>query len=481
MEEQTLPQFTLPGATEDLVRICRERIRDLYGATPPSLVLERFEQELAMLEGTNHSSVFMLLHGLTKHLHQKGHRNGMRGTFGSVFISFLLEITEENPLPAHYHCPHCKSVRWMSEVVSGYDLPTEICPHCGRERLGDGHNLPYEFCLGFRPGDGNPYVEMHLPSEAQEMAVAYLVDLVGVDRIALAGEWNNPVCFMLLPDGMEFEDVTPMVTVDPPVYGITKKTVTPGYQLSDVLQRVLLLPLDHFDFTRQLHQLTHTKPEDIRYNDSKVLGLFQNLDTLGITEFSDGMGKAILERLDQVCFSDLVRINGLVHSTGLDQENIGNLIDRHPFEELIGDRTDIFLTLQKYGIPPKKAFQVAETVRKGKFSVPSEKSAQLEKELQDYGVPQWYIDSMKRITYLFCKAHLITSVKLFFTLAWFKCYYPEQYYRVKLQQLNADDFLQDSTEELQQIAEEYLQDGDEPPLELLLLLEARQRNIPIDL
>lgn len=480
MTEQAYPKFELPGADEELERICKERIQFLYGVEPPSFVIRRFEAELAMMKGTNHSSVYMLVHHLTKHLHKKSYRTLMRGVFGSALVSFLLEITEENPLPAHYRCPNCKYTQWMPEVASGYDLPTEICPHCGCELYGDGHNLPYETCMGLVAGEQEPYVEMHLTPAARETAVLFLVQLLGEERVARACEWNNPVCFMLLPEGMKFEDVTPITVLDPPVYGVRKQTVLPGYELKHVLQKVLLLPLDTYDYLSELHHLTNTKPEDIRYNDPNVYRLFRKLDTLGIPEFSSGVGKEILGRLEEVRFSDLLRISGMVHGTDLWYGNAENLLTEHPFHALIGDRNDIFLTLRKYGVTREAAYAVAETVRKGKLGVCSEESARLEKTLHSAGVPQWYINSMKRITYLFCKSHLIAFVKLYFSLVWFKCYYPKQFYNVTLRHLGAEEFLHDSNEDLKQIIEVYVNDEDYPPEEIVLLLEAHQRNIPID-
>lgn len=478
--ERSYPKFTLPGADEDLVRICKERIVVLYGVNPPSLITERFNAELAMMQGTNHSSVYMLVHHLTKHLHQKGYRTLMRGTFGSAFVSFLLEITEENPLPAHYRCPNCKYTQWMRSSASGYDLPTEICPHCGQELYGDGHDLPYETCMGLVPGAQEPYVEMQMTPTARETAVRYLVQLLGEERVAQACEWNNPVCFMLLPEGMKFEDVTPVTVLDPPLYGVRRRTVLPGYELKSVLQKVLLLPLDTFNYVSELHHLTYTKPEDICYNDPKVCRLFRELDTVGIPEFSFGVGKEILGRLDEVYFGDLVRISGMTHGTDVWHNNGENLLAEHPFHELIGDRNDIFLTLQQYGVDRETAYAVAETVRKGKLSVDSEENARLENELHSAGVPQWYIDSMKRITYLFSKPHLIAFVKLYFSLAWFKCYYPEQFYNATLRRLKAEEFLHYSNEELEQIVLAYVSEEDDPPEEVVLLLEARQRNIFID-
>ena len=135
--ERFYPNFTRPGTDEAQERICRERVRLLYGVDPPGF-FERLEAALGMTKGTNHRSVYMLLHHLAKHLHQRGYRLGMRGAFGSALASFLLGITEENPLPAHYRCLSCKYTQWMRSAASGYDLPAEICPLCGRKLHCDG-------------------------------------------------------------------------------------------------------------------------------------------------------------------------------------------------------------------------------------------------------------------------------------------------------------------------------------------------------
>ena len=46
-------------------------------------------------------------------------------------------------------------------------------------------------------------------------------------------------------------------------------------------------------------------------------------------------------RLDEVYFSDLVHISGMVHGTDVWYDNGENLLAEHPFHELIGDRNDI--------------------------------------------------------------------------------------------------------------------------------------------
>jgi len=60
--------------------------------------------------------------------------------------------------------------------------------------------------------------------------------------------------------------------------------------------------------------------------------------------------------------------------------------------------------------PVGHVYEIKENVRKGKYSynrMPSE----IEKLLLDCDVPEWYVESMKKIRYLFPKTHMIAVVK----------------------------------------------------------------------
>lgn len=75
------------------------------------------------------------------------------------------------------------------------------------------------------------------------------------------------------------------------------------------------------------------------------------------------------------------------------------------------------------GLEHGQAFTIMESVRKGKGLKPDWID-----EMKSHGVPDWYIESCKKIKYMFPKAHAATYVMMGWRIAYCKIYYPLAYY-----------------------------------------------------
>ena len=81
------------------------------------------------------------------------------------------------------------------------------------------------------------------------------------------------------------------------------------------------------------------------------------------------------------------------------------------------------LNLINWGVQPEHSFKIMEAVRKGKGLTPEQ-----EAEMREHEVPEWYIESCKRIAYMFPKAHAAAYVMNAFRIAYYKINYPLAYY-----------------------------------------------------
>ena len=106
---------------------------------------------------------------------------------------------------------------------------------------------------------------------------------------------------------------------------------------------------------------------------------------------------------------------------------------RDRMREVISTRDDIMNYLMLKGIENKTSFQIMEDVRKNRPL----KEEQL-KVMSEHGVPQWYIDSCIKIQYMFPRAHAVAYTMMSFRMAWYKVYYPAEFYATYFSSVVAD-------------------------------------------
>jgi DNA polymerase-3 subunit alpha (Gram-positive type) len=357
----------------------------------------------------------------------------------------------------------------------------------------DGHDIPFETFMGFA-GEKVPDIDLNFSGEYQSEAHEYTKKRFGEGHAYKAGtisttqektifgfikgfEESRGITLgkaekarivagcedvkrttgqhaggmLIIPHDKDVYDFTP---IQYPADKTGEKTVTTHFDyrsLHDTITKLDILGHDVPTLYKCLTDLTGVRIADVPTSDKQVMRLFTSTEPLGFTDaeevrqsglFQTGtyglpeMGTPfvmqMLKEAEPKVFSDLLQISGLSHGTGVWLGNARDLITSKQcgISEVIGTRDNIMVYLMQKGIEPGLAFKITEITRKGSAS--EKFDDEIYAAFKEHGVEDWYVESCKKIQYMFPKAHAAAYVMSAVKLGWFKIYYPSQFYAALL-------------------------------------------------
>ncbi len=488
----------IDGCEDDIRNITMEKAHKLYGDPLPQIVKERLDKELDSIIKNGFSVMYIIAQKLVWDSNDHGYIVGSRGSVGSSLVAYMTGITEVNSLKAHYRCPNCKYSDFSDHgFKNGFDLPDMKCPKCGKWLEKDGMDIPFETFLGFK-GDKEPDIDLNFSGEYQAEAHKYTEVIFGrgttykagtigtiadktaygyvknyfserniskpeaeISRIAVGctgikrTSGQHPGGIVVVPKGREIFDFCPVQHPADDPFSSIKTTHFDYHSIDKNLLKLDILGHDDPTVIRALLDLTKIDPTKVPLDDKETMSIFSSTDALdvtqeqigtevgtyGIPEFGTKFSRGMLVDTRPTTFEELIRISGLSHGTDVWLGNAQTLIQEGTvtLSEAICTRDDIMIYLIDKGLPPDSAFKIMEVVRKGKALKDPAKWADYEALMREHDVPEWYIDSCKKIKYMFPKAHAAAYVTNAFRIAWFKVHIPKAYYAAYMS-IRADEF-----------------------------------------
>ena len=495
-----IPNETFPpvieGSDKELRDMCNEKAERIYGSPLPDVVRKRLDRELNSIISNGYAVMYIIAQKLVAKSLSDGYLVGSRGSVGSSLAATMSDITEVNPLPAHYVCENseCKYSYFyeIGEWGSGVDLPDKDCPNCGQKLKKDGHDIPFETFLGFE-GDKEPDIDLNFSGSYQPVIHKYTEELFGEGYVYRAGtigtvaektaygyakkfveendlnstsaevlrlangctgvkrtSGQHPGGVMVIPNYKDVYDITP---IQYPANDTSCGVITTHFDYHSISGRILKLDILGHDvptIIRMIEDITGTVATEVPLDDQETMSLFTSTEALGVTpeeincpvgclaipEFGTKFVRQMLLDTKPKTFDELVRISGLSHGTDVWLNNAQDLVVEGTveFKEVITTRDDIMNYLIFKGLPPKMAFTIMESVRKGKGLKP-----EFIEEMKKNDVPDWYIGSCQKIKYMFPKAHAVAYVMMSFRLAYYKVHYPAAFYATYFT-IKAEDF-----------------------------------------
>ncbi len=417
---------------------------NIYGDDTPALCWSRLMAEKAALYETAAIQSFELISILSEEARKSNCYIFDIGTVSS-FTAWLLGATRVNPLPPHYRCAKCRRTEFVSGYADGFDLPEKQC-ECGARMLRDGHNIPFDgYAKAVQRGTRIDIrmTPSFIPTVADKIK-EYYAGKNDILPVRLVDNENKAVSGFEIYVVLDGSREKPPVSEDGIWYvsheeywkWLRKETTytVGGNNNLELVQRLqertgerLVDPLDHItpEYAKRLFRKRCSTSAGIaeiqKYiEDDTVIDYSLLLKTEGFIHGSN----VWMDRWynDGV---DMLRSNG----EALVKEGRAKLCDIPAFREDVFN--DICRALKQADIRDNGlALQMLDAVKLGTFcrqGLPSN----ISKMLLEIGLPEWYLEFLGNVWYMFPKGHCISLLLTDIICEWYEENYPAAFAAVK--------------------------------------------------
>lgn len=406
-------------ADECLKKICMEKLTELYGTELKQSVYELLFWELEGIRQSNSALIVLCAKELIEKLGLTPYEIAYNGTVGALLVSYLCGITCINPLESKL-------------------------------------SMHPEFFIG-KNGDAlldiNLFIPSNIENEINEIIEKYKKEHQAY-FLSTKGDWSVYDIFqtigervILHPYGIQFV---------PQEHNILEK-IPSGKCMSGKYEKAIMQKdyswnfnkIDFFscketDFIYSLMKKTGVNVADISLDDKAVIRLFQsnirrekksseNLSPLGVPEFQSEYIFEIMETIQPQSFIDIVAVIALSYGNGTWEENAKLLLENNVVtkDRIITTSEDVYDSMLAFGFGKEDAYMITKMVRQGKAKMKkSEQWLIYRQQILKAGAEVWLLWSLEQITYLFSRASAYRYALNSWWCAWFKIYYPKEFYEV---------------------------------------------------
>lgn len=233
--------------------------------------------------------------------------------------------------------------------------------------------------------------------------VAYLCDITPFNPLELPENLTmHPVCFcgkMYLPMYINIGTKTKKEFME----NNTDYEIPEGVELYNTINLELLEELQRR--TEDIYICSGYEKEDDGFT-SDMWGFLRTEDIKFLPEFRDhSLAQQIINNAPDLNIAALTKIIGLLHGSGTWFDNAEYLTKKYDnwLEKAISCQEDVYEYLMAHQVPHTSALDITEKVRHGNKSLSEEEM----KILREYHCEDWFIESVRKIRYLFSRAQTL--------------------------------------------------------------------------